>query len=104
MINMKRQGDLLFKELAEFPSTRLVKFWTEGDEAVLVSGEVTGHSHKLKGKFDLYRDETKAMYFEVRSKAKVTHEEHKTINLDKGKYALVRQREYTPKGIVYVTD
>ena len=101
---MKRQGDLLFTQITEFPKTRLVKFWVEGDEATLVSGETTGHSHKLNGDFDLYRDETQAMYFEVKTKAKVTHEEHKTINLEKGKYALIRQREYTPKGIIYVRD
>lgn len=103
-MKMYRQGDLLFKKITEFPETRLVKFFVEGNEAILVSGETTGHSHKLNGDFDFYRDETQAMYFEVRTKAKVTHEEHKTIKLEKGKYALIRQREYTPEGIVYVTD
>ena len=101
---MKRQGDLIFKSLNEFPDTRIVKSFIEGDETVLVHGETTGHSHRLQGDFDLYRDGKNNVFFEVKSKAKVVHEEHKTIKLDQGKYALIRQREYTPKKIVYVKD
>lgn len=99
-----RHGDLFFQELSQFPDTRLVKSWVEGDTVTLMYGEATGHSHKLTGDFTLYRDKSNAHYFEVHTAAKLTHEEHNTIELPAGKYAMIRQREYTPKEIVYVVD
>lgn len=101
---MKRQGDLLLKRLQEFPDTRLVKSFVENNETILLHGEVTGHSHKLVGDFDLYRDGSNAVYLDIRGEANVVHDEHKPVHLEIGKYAVIRQREYTPKEIVYVKD
>jgi uncharacterized protein (UPF0548 family) len=101
---MYRQGDLLIKRLEYFPNIRIVKSWIEGNETILLHGEVTGHSHKLVGDFDLYRDGSNNVFFEVKHDSKVVHDEHGTINLEVGKYALIRQREYAPKEIVYVKD
>lgn len=101
---MYRQGDLLLKKIDDFPNARIVKSWIEGNETILLHGEVTGHSHKLVGDFDLYRDGTNNVYFEIKGDAKVIHDEHHTIDLPTGKYALIRQREYTPKEVVYVRD
>jgi hypothetical protein len=101
-----RHGDLLVHKI-ERPDLRLVKQWTEGP-AILLRGEATGHNHKLSGDFTLFRSNDKTeqgqSYFEVHSTAKLTHEEHDTIGLPQGFYAVVRQREYTPERIVYVRD
>lgn len=99
-----RHGDLLIKELNEFPDKRLVKSFVEDSEVILLRGEATGHAHRLKGDFTLFRDEKNTHYFEVHSKAYLSHEEHKRIDLPIGKYTMIRQREYTPKGIEYVRD
>lgn len=99
-----RHGDLFFQELSSFPDKRLVKSWVEGDSVILLYGEATGHSHRLSGDFTLYRDKDNAHYFEVHTTANLTHEEHNRIDLPAGKYAMIRQREYTPKEIVYVVD
>lgn len=101
---MYRHGDLLIKNITEFPNTRLVKSWVENNEVILLRGEATGHAHKLKGDFTLFRDKDNTHYFEVHTKAYLSHEEHKRIDLPAGKYTMIRQREYTPKGIEYVRD
>lgn len=101
---MYRQGDLLLKRIPEFPDERIVRFFVEGNEAILLHGEVTGHSHKLVGDFDIYRNGQNTHYIDVKGEARVVHDEHRTINLEPGKYVVIRQREYTPKEIVYVTD
>lgn len=106
--NMKyRHGDLLVQKI-ERPNLRLVQSWVDGDAAVLLRGEATGHSHKLNGDYTLYRSNDKQeegkTYFEVHSTATLTHEEHDTIELSQGFYAVVRQREYTPERIEYVRD
>lgn len=100
-----RHGDLFIKEIPNYPpNARLVKAWVEDNEVTLLRGEATGHAHKLKGDFDLLRDKNNTMYFEVKTKAYLSHEEHKRIDLPAGKYTVIRQREYTPKEIVYVRD
>lgn len=101
-----RHGDLLVHNVPR-PDIRLIKQFVEGD-AILLRGEATGHNHRLQGDFTLYRsnDTTEAgvTYFEVHGKANLNHEEHGFIALPEGFYAVVRQREYTPKGIEYVRD
>lgn len=102
-----RHGDLLVHTI-EKPDLRLIKQFVEDNDAVLLKGEATGHNHRLQGNFTLFRsNDTKEQglgYFEVHDKANLNHEEHGVIDLPKGFYAIVRQREYTPKRIVYVRD
>lgn len=101
-----RHGDLLVHTV-ERPSDRLIQQFVEDKDVVLLAGEATGHNHRLQGDFTLFRTNgtTEGMgYFEVTGKANLNHEEHGVIDLPKGFYAIVRQREYTPKGIEYVRD
>lgn len=102
-----RHGDLLVHDI-ERPDLRLVKQFVEDHDVVLLAGEATGHNHRLQGDFTLFRSndvkEQGLGYFEVHTKANLNHEEHGIIELPKGFYAIVRQREYTPKGIEYVRD
>lgn len=103
-----RHGDLLVHQIQR-PELRLIKqFLDDPRDAVLLAGEATGHNHRLQGDFVLYASndasEQGMGYFEVTGKANLNHEEHGVIDLPKGFYAIVRQREYTPKGIEYVRD
>lgn len=102
-----RHGDLLVYNVNR-PNIRLIKQFVEDNDVVLLRGEATGHNHRLQGNFTLFRsnDQTEQGlgYFEVHTKANLNHEEHGIIDLPKGFYAIVRQREYTPERIVYVRD
>lgn len=104
-----RHGDLLVHITARpNEDARLIKQFVEGNDVVLLAGEATGHNHRLQGDFTLFRSNGKSeqglTYFEVHTKANLNHEEHGVIDLPVGFYAVVRQREYTPKGIEYVRD
>jgi hypothetical protein len=92
-----RHGDVLLKQVEKIP-----KGLSRKKDNILVDGEVTGHAHRLMGA-DIMIDAEK-MFFEVVDSAKVTHEEHKTIELPKGKYEVIRQREYNPSGNRKVHD
>lgn len=105
---MYRHGDLLVHQI-DRPNLRLIKQFLDDEEnTILLAGEATGHNHRLQGDFVLYRsndsEEQGMTYFEVVGKANLNHEEHGVIDLPEGFYAVVRQREYTPKGIEYVRD
>lgn len=74
----------------------------ETDEKVLAYGEVTGHAHRIDtGQLMTVGD---TMYVWVERSARLTHEEHHTIELPPGAWQVVRQREYTPRRPVYVED
>ncbi len=87
---MKRQGDILLTKVDSIPQTAKLDI-----EGVLVYGEKTGHKHKVVGG-KLYRDKD-TMFVKVDKKAKIIHEEHKPLNLSKGKYSVIRQKEYLKK-------
>jgi len=102
---MYRQGDLLFVKVDRLPKRGLVRVYDD----VIVRGEATGHAHRLVGG-ELYRAGD-TMYIVVRSVARVVHEEHAPIVLERGFWKVVRQREYSPdryttRGLewVYVRD
>lgn len=101
---MYRQGDLLIKPISELPEERLVKSFVEDNQVVLLHGEATGHNHTLKGNFSLLRNNDGVAYLDVHEDCVLVHDEHATIDVVVGKYAVIRQREYTPEKIVYVRD
>lgn len=98
-----RHGDvLLFKvEKASRKGNKI----TNG---VLAYGEVTGHSHRVTGDYDLHevplRDEcefdrnnsTSAMLLSVKTSAKLPHEEHHAIDIPAGDYIVLLETEYEP--------
>jgi hypothetical protein len=65
---------------------------------VLAEGEVTGHSHKLVGDFEVLESKPLSgdLKFKVKTTAVLTHEEHDKIVLEKGIYLKVNQVEYNP--------
>ena len=44
------------------------------------------------------------MFLVLKKATQVVHEEHKSVNLGKGLWAIVRQREYHPEEIRTVVD
>ena len=96
-----RQGDVLIATVEAVPGhARPV------GTSILAHGEVTGHSHRV-AEPDSVRmwqvGETLFMQV-VAATARLVHEEHAPIELPRGIYRVWRQREYTPKAIVRVSD
>lgn len=83
-----RQGDLLV-----IPTNNIPKTAKKVVGNIILRGEVTNHSHRLVGSGDVFSDNG-SMYFTVKTKATLVHEEHKPIEFGKGKWAVTRQREY----------
>lgn len=94
--NIFRHGDLLFYPVDKFPQGKSQKV----KSYVVAEGETTGHKHVLASDQDIkvlvkdISDNLAETYLEVKAPAKLTHEEHKTLTLDPGKYKVVREREH----------
>ena len=104
-----RHGDLFIKEVTAFNGERVITRWMENpNEIVLLKGEATGHTHKLTttdgNRLKFFENEIGDRFFEVDGEVLLVHEEHKPIKITTGKYAVIRQRVYTPKAITYVID
>ena len=98
MKNMYRQGDILLTRIDVLPENL-----TEIKGDVIVYGTATGHAHKLVDG-TIFSDEKGNLYLTTKKDGKVIHEEHDTIELGKGFWAVKRQREYTPEAIRTVID
>ena len=110
---LRRQGDLLFKQIQEIPSL------SEKMEGVIVAHGESGNLHQASGgQIQLFRkkhnptdlfsprpdmtkvhDPLQVDYLEVHQDTVLLHEEHKEIALPKGKYVVVHEREYNPFAI-----
>ncbi|MGV9315675.1 hypothetical protein ACWDR0_26355 [Streptomyces sp. NPDC003691] len=108
---MYRQGDVLIvpvteesvpphidgaPDVARDPRGRLV----------LALGEVTGHAHAVLGAGRLVREPGPfgPLVLHLPKGGKVVHEEHAAIDLPRGWYRVVRQREYLPGAVRIVAD
>lgn len=90
-----QQGDLIIK------STEIKQkdFGKKLNNLVLQKSEISNHKHQLiHGKAILYEGRKKdEFYLNVKSSnIKLIHEEHKTINIPKGKYYVYGVREFDP--------
>ena len=95
---LARHGDVIIKEVVGVKGEKL-------NHLILAKGEKTGHAHQItEGDAELYEHEG-TLFLKVNSeKALLTHEEHKTIELPKGDFEIVIQREYSPEGWKAVSD
>jgi hypothetical protein len=104
---MYRQGDVLIVPVDSVPGM-LDPVEREGGRVILAHGEITGHAHAIKDeRAALFRDpKLMAVFLTVGADGPVAleHEEHDTIHLPPGNYRVIRQREYSPKGIRNVAD
>jgi hypothetical protein len=94
-MNIYRHGDLLIKQISELPKN-LKEIKTD----ILAEGEFTGHHHRLQVKereeLKVYTDSQGRKYFQIGDGGKITHEEHKAIEIEKGLYEVVIEREFNP--------
>jgi hypothetical protein len=102
-----RQGDVLIERIPSLPAG-LKKIARENGRVILAHGEITGHAHAIAApNADLYSavDSGDVTFLEIR-KAVVAlqHDEHATVTLPPGSYAVRRQREYAPEEIRRVAD
>jgi len=84
---MVRQGDLVLESIKALP-----KKVTQVKDGVILRGVATGHAHAIQGGTVWKTKDT--FYVRVAKKAKLVHDEHKTIELPKGIYQVIRQKEY----------
>lgn len=97
-----RQGDVLIESVKKLPSGKHEAV----ESGVVAFGEVTGHAHRLQGKFELMRfvDDGSLGFRVLGGGAVLRHEEHGEIAIPKGTYRVRQQREYTPEAIRTVAD
>jgi len=116
-----RHGDVLFIKVDKLPNITLKKKRSK----VVLEGEVTGHTHRLKGNAKILeiaqeiadkantewaingenvKEKGIIGYAVVDGDTDLVHEEHKTITLPVGIYQIRRQREYDENQIRFVQD
>jgi hypothetical protein len=91
-----RQGDVLVQKVDKMPeNANPVK--CEG-RVVLQHGEVTGHCHAISTDYAKMYTAKGQRYLEIyKPGARLSHEEHGTVQLPEGFYRIVQQREYVPE-------
>lgn len=94
MKKLYAQGDVLLVPVASIPEGALAVS-REAGRLVLAHGEVTGHAHaitSLKARLMRFQDQT---FLDVGSRvATLKHEEHGAIDIPRGTYRVIKQREY----------
>ena len=92
-----RQGDLLIARIRNIPKAALK---SERVGHILAFGEVTGHKHEVvcpnMNSVVVYEGENGGATIASETEFEVVHNEHPTIEFEKGNYEVTRQREYDP--------
>lgn len=104
MKKIYRQGDCMLIAVAEIPAE--AKQQPKAKSLVLLEGEATGHFHQFQDAQDvrMYVAHGGARYLDVGALSLLTHEEHSTVKVPKGKYFIPVQVEYTPAELRRVAD
>lgn len=87
-IKMVRHGDVQIIPVNEIP-----KEAKKLDRKELAYGEVTGHAHRINIG-EIFETKNGELYLSVEKLSKVSHEEHKTVEIPKGKYRIIIKRQY----------
>jgi len=114
MTEIFAQGDLLIERVPDIAPSGTVEENIEGAPMVLLEGEATGHSHAIRERVTMFRDDRLArdipegLYVgHVRvaaAYARVTHQEHGPLTLPRGTYRVRRQRELGPRDARILAD
>ena len=92
-----RQGDVLLLAIEALPEEAAAE--RRVGRIVLAEGEATGHAHAI------HEDDARTFthdgqrYLLTKSKAQLIHEEHAPIDVPRGAYRIIVQREYEPDPI-----
>ena len=108
-INSAAQGDILLRRVDKLPED-ITPIPSENGRHVVAHSE-TGHNHVVQDTgVQLYQaaNDPLVMYLVVDNKTELRHERsfdtHAPITIDKGKYEIRRQREYTLEGWRKIED
>jgi len=87
-----RHGDVIIKQVNSIPEDA-----TKKQGLTLALGEVTGHSHRIEnlkaGALFEYQEKT---YLDIHHEiATLVHKEHKALELPRGQYEVIIQRQYS---------
>ncbi len=114
MTEIFAQGDLLLERVDDVAPSGTIEENAEGAPLVLLEGETTGHSHAIRERVTLFRDDRLARdipaglyigHVQVGlAYARVTHEEHAPLTLLRGTYRVRRQRELGPRDARVLAD
>jgi hypothetical protein len=90
-----RQGDVLLTRVAGLPGL-CAELPSGDDKIVLAQGEMTGHAHAMPSANARLFDHYGRMYVEVTGPEAqpLVHEEHETLLLEPGLYAVRIQRQH----------
>lgn len=102
-----RQGDVLIVDAAyRGDKSEHGKPVLEGDDIVLMHGDVTGHAHRIvqPGAKARLLDVQAERYLQVVQEATITHEEHSPILLREGRYQQAFQVEDYGQDVRRVED
>lgn len=97
-LNNYRHGDVSLHGVTELPQN--LKAVEHNGEFPIAFGEVTGHRHIVKvadpKTLHIFQDEQGRYVLEVKDSAEVSHEEHKTITIERGIYIQEAEQERDP--------
>ena len=102
------QGDILLRPMGDFLSKRVKHIdSTDDGDIILAHGELSGHSHVLRGKgasrhhdWEAFQLLPPGLYLgtiKVTRPVELVHDEHRTITLAPGTYIVSRQRELSAR-------
>lgn len=99
-----RHGDLLLVQVETIPSEAKKRDGIVNN--ILLEGEATGHMHRAIGAISIFDSPNESQestnyllgFLEVGDEgATLVHQEHKTLEIPKGNYKFMQQREYDPQ-------
>jgi hypothetical protein len=92
-----RQGDVLLRAVESIPEAA-TPVDRDAGRIVLAYGEVTGHAHAIaapEAEATLLSVSDNERFLRLVADVDVVHEEHATVHLPAGNYAVIRQRVWT---------
>lgn len=97
-----RQGDVLLDQVDDLPrdAEQTTVVAPDDGRLILAHGEATGHCHALPATagelLEVAMVDRVDRYLRVRSRTRLTHQEHRAIDLEPGVYRVRIQSEYVP--------
>ena len=111
-LTMCAQGDIFLERVAEPPTD--AGECSEPKCIILAHGELSGHSHAVRGRVRLAHDSARArdipdgLYLGhldvIAEPAELTHQQHATVTLRPGTYRVRRQRRLEPADAEIIRD
>jgi len=84
-----RHGDVGLLQIDKLPKNLKEK------DKILAYGEVTGHHHRFETEqVQVFKDDSGQQFVDVKKPSNLIHEEHQCLQIPKGRYKIVIQREF----------